>query len=326
VADLAGSEGPASTGPATAYAEVQVYAGRVRAQSVFQGELEVPAGQQWSCAELRSKGRLEGEFLGADQQSDLVGRPELRARIRAKPLGDFLLTVPIEATDTAQAVQQLKPGDAVSATFTKGKDALWLESVEGAERPSEDQAGAWFACDMAFAVLSGPERSRLAERLGGKSDPRRWRETAQELTARDGAGIARTYALRLLADRLDERSNGPAALSAIAILLQKGGAREAPEPLYPALYRVFVTQADHVLWQEAAECLGILRDSLAVAPLGAARKRFQNLDAFPPEIKLEDAAGETTRYSRDERLAQQRAVLSAIGRALEAIAGTAAGR
>jgi len=319
---------PDRTHPAASgYAEVEVYAGRVRVEGLTPGQAEakeLQPGAVWACAQLKDRGRLEGEFLGTARGADLVGRPELHVRLRTRHLGEFLLAVPIEANDVAAQIEKLKAGERVAVNFVRGRDTLWLEGAERLEGGLGEELPSWLACEFSFSALSPAERERLLAGFGPGSNPATWREAAMELAADEQATTARAVALRLLVERLDQRQHARTALSSINLILARTRAGDVPELLFPAIYRVFFVHADHVLWQEAAESLTLLKDPLAGAPLRAAQKRFRDLAAFPTEMQVDSVLGGNVQYSREDRIAQQQAVLRAIARALAASEGSPA--
>ena len=303
-----------------AHTEVVLYEGRVAAEGAVQGRIALEPGKRAIITEFKDKGRIEGRLVAVEHVEDLVGRPLRALRVRSDHVGECLLLVPdssapVEASldDLTAAVKNLKPGDAVAVTFALGEDGLWVQKLE---KRGEAGAGAFLACDVAFGALDAQARVRLARRFGPGSNPKAWARTAARAAETIESDAARRYAMRLLADRLDEVERGRDAMSALEALLVNAGAAEVEAAVFPALYRVFFTHRDPILWQRAAEILLRLKDPVAAQPLRLAAEKFAGIDAFPKAVKVHSGFGSyDMEYNEEDRQAQQKALLETIAKA-----------
>jgi len=307
-----------------AHTEVVLYEGRVAAEGTAQGRIALEPRRHAIITEFKDKGRIEGRLLGVEQVEDLIGRPLQALRIQSDHVGECLLLVPdssapVEASagNLAAAVKKLMPGDAVAVSFALGEDGLWVQRLE---KRSEAGPGAFLACETAFGALDAQARARLARRFGPGSNPKAWARTAARAAETIESAAARRYAMRLLADRLDEVEHGRDAMSALAALIEDAGLKDVEAAVFPALYRVFFTHRDPILWQRAAEILLRLKDPVAAEPLRLAAEKFAGIHVFPKVVKVHGGFGSyDMEYNEEDRQAQQKALLETIAKARHAI-------
>ncbi len=264
---------------------IRVYSGRVSVENFFAGTESVEEGESHIVTLFGNRGRVEGILKG--EITDKKTEEELLwgARVDIPELGHAYFLFPEKTvSDLRIETVRLGYGQPVSMEYERAGGKLWVRTMRKLDRSPR----AVFLTDVfshpGEAEIGHADARRISAVLGPLDRASEWSDFVVIVASEQDKVNKLQFAVRVLADRLDQDEASYEATKAIRTAVKNLEKPSVPADLYPTLYRTLELRNDPGAWIETLKLLAELRDQHALRRIRSAMRRLKERSTYPRRI------------------------------------------